>query len=164
MTAAQHLTTRKKNNLSCIPPTNQKKCSITASWGLKCTRGSGAWDWLTLVEKGESLGPVGAVGVEVQDDVVRRDVEHLPRRVAPVEACQHPVAVAVQQLHHVRLVRDVEEGEVEEEGGGARHVDGPVAHAARRVLVGEVRGVDDVRGGGVVPAAGPHLGCRDVTF
>ena len=121
---------------------------------------AGACDWLTLVEQGESLGPVGAVRVEVQDDVVGGDVDQLPwRRVAPVKARQHPVAVAVQQLHHVRLVGDVEEGEVEEDGGSAGHVDGPVAHAARRVLVGKVRGIDDIRGGGVVPAAGPHPGC-----
>lgn len=72
---------------------------------------------LTLVEQGEALGLVGAVRVEVENDEVARDVHHLPWRAAPVEARHHLVCVSVQQLHHVALVRDVEEGEVEEDGG-----------------------------------------------
>lgn len=72
---------------------------------------------LTLVKQGEALGLVGAVRVEVEDDEVARHVHHLPWRAAPVEARHHLVGVTVQQLHHVGLVRDVQEGEVEEDGG-----------------------------------------------
>lgn len=71
----------------------------------------------TLVKQSKSLGLVGAVRVEVQYDKVTRDIHQLPRRAAPVKACHHLVGVAVQKLHHVRLVGDVEKGEVEEEGG-----------------------------------------------
>lgn len=97
---------------------------------------------LTLVEQGEALGLVGAVRVEVEYDEVACDVDHLPRWAAPVKAHHHLVGVTVQQLHHVGLVRDVEKGEVEEDGGGSRDLDGPVANAAGAILVREVRGVD----------------------
>lgn len=95
-----------------------------------------------MVKQSKSLGLVGAVRVEVHYDKVARDVHQLAWRAAPVEARHHLVGVAVQELHHVRLVRDVEEGEVEEDGGGSRDLDSPVANAASPVLVGEVRGVD----------------------
>lgn len=63
------------------------------------------------------MGLVGAVRVEVENDEVARDVHRLPWWAAPVKARHHLVGVTVQQLHHVGLVRDVEEGEVEEDGG-----------------------------------------------
>lgn len=63
------------------------------------------------------MGLVGAVRVEVENDKVARDVHRLPWWAAPVKARHHLVGVTVQQLHHVGLVRDVEEGEVEEDGG-----------------------------------------------
>lgn len=95
-----------------------------------------------MVKQSESLSLVGAVGEEVQNDKVARDVHQLPRRAAPVEAGDHLVGVSVQKLHHVRLVGDVKEGEVEEDGGGSRDLDGPVANAASAIFVREVRRVD----------------------
>lgn len=106
------------------------------------------------------MGLVGAVRVEVEDDEVARDVHHLPWRAAPVEACHHLVGVTVQQLHHVSLIRDVEEGEVEEDGGCSGDLDGPVADAAGAVLVREVRGVDHPRQGRVVSATRAHSSCK----
>lgn len=111
---------------------------------------------LTLVKQSKSLCLVGTVWEEVEYDKVARDVDELPRRTAPVEPCHHLVGVAVQQLHHVRLVGDVEEGEVEEDGEGSRYLDGPVANTARPVLVWEVRGVDHARWRWVVPSAGAN--------
>lgn len=110
----------------------------------------------TLVKQSEALGLVGAVRVEVEDDKVARDVDQLPRRAAPVEPRHHLVGVAVQELHHVRLVGDVEVGEVEEDGGGSGDLDGPVANTAGGVLVGEVGGVDHPGRRGVVPPAGSY--------
>lgn len=95
-----------------------------------------------MVKRSKALSLVGAVRVEVQDDKVARDIHQLPRRAAPVKARHHLVGVAVQELHHVRLIRDVEEGEVEEDGGRAGDLHGPVAHASSPVIVGEVGGVD----------------------
>lgn len=107
------------------------------------------------------MGLVGAVRVEVEYDKVTRDVHQLPWRAAPVEARHHLVGVTVQQLHHVGLVRDVEESEVEEDGGRPGDLDGPVADAARAVLVREVRGVDHPRRGRVVSATGTHSSCKE---
>lgn len=114
-----------------------------------------------MVEQGEALGLVGAVRVEVEYDEVARDVYQLPGWAAPVEARHHLVGVTVQQLHHVCLVRDVEEGEVEEDGGRSGDLDGPVADAARAVLVREVRGVDHPRRGRVVSTARAHSSCKE---
>lgn len=107
-----------------------------------------------MVKQSKSLRLVGPVRVEVHYDGVARDVHQLPRRAAPVEARHHPVGVAVQELHHVRLVGDLKEGEVEEDGAGPGHADGPVADAAGGVLVGEVGRVDHAGRSRVVPAAG----------
>lgn len=85
---------------------------------------------------------VGAVRVEVQDDKVARDIHQIPWRAVPVEARHHLVGIAVQELHHVRLNGDVEEGEVEEDGGRAGDLHGPVAHTSSPVDVGEVGRVD----------------------
>lgn len=119
---------------------------------------------LTLVKQGEALGLVGAIRVEVEYDEVARDVHHLSRRAAPVEAHHHLVGVTVQQLHHIGLVRDVEKGEVEEDGGRSGDLDGPVANAAGAILVREVRGVDHPRWGGVVPPACPHSSCKEERY
>lgn len=116
---------------------------------------------LTLVKQSKSLGLVGAVRVEVQYDKVTRDIHQLPWRATPVEACHHLVGVAIQQLHHVRLVGDVEKGEVEEEGGWSRDLDGPVADTASPVLVGEVGGVDHSWWRGIISTAGSHSGCEE---
>lgn len=97
----------------------------------------------TLVQKSEALGLVGAVREEVQDDKVSCDVHQLPRGAAPVEAGHYLVGVAVQELHHVRLIGDVKEGEVEEDGEGTGDLDGPVANTTGPVLVRKIRGVDD---------------------
>lgn len=114
-----------------------------------------------MVKQSKSLGLVGAIREEVQDDVVARDVHQLPRRAAPVEARHYVVGVAVQDLHHVRLVGDLKEGEVEEDGVGSGHVDGPVANAAGPVLVGEVGGVDHSGRRGVVSTASPDSSWKE---
>lgn len=106
---------------------------------------------LTSVAQREAPRLVGAIRVEVDDGKVPADLDLRPlalaqwRWAAPVEARHHlatggagAAAAAVQQLHHVRLVGQVEKGEAEEQGGGAGDLHCPVAGPARSVAVREV--------------------------
>lgn len=99
---------------------------------------------------------IGAIWEEVQNNKVSCDVHQPPRRAAPVETGHHLPGVAIEKLHHVGLVRDVKEGEVEEDGVGSGDLDGPVANAAGRIFVREVGGVDHSSGGRVVPTTGTN--------
>lgn len=123
---------------------------------------------LTSIAQREASRLVGAVREEVDNGKVPVNLDFRPLalmhrwRAAPVKAGHHLAtgAAAIQQLHHVRQVGQVKEGEAEVQCSGAGDLHCPVAGPARFVAVWEVRRVKDPRWGGVVPPAGTHLGCR----
>lgn len=112
-----------------------------------------------MVQDSKTLGLIGSVRVKVEYDKVSGDVDRGARWVSPIKASHHVIRVPIQQLYHVSLVNDFEEGEVEQDGRGARHLYGPVAGPACAVVVREVWGIHHGGGGGVVTPTGPHTCC-----
>lgn len=104
---------------------------------------------------------IDAIREEIQNDKIQRDVKRQRWAVPPIETDQDTVGVAVQQLHHVCGIPDVEQGEVEVDVRGSRNSDGPVADPPRGVGIGKVRGIDHCGHGRVVPAAGTNESIKE---
>lgn len=114
-----------------------------------------------LVQDSKSLGLVDAIREEIQNDEVQRDIEGQRWAAPAVKADQDAVGVAVQQLHHVCRIPDIEYREVEMDARGSRNPDSPVADPPSGVGVREVRRVDHSCHGGVVPTAGAHESVKE---
>lgn len=72
---------------------------------------------LTVIKNRKSLCLICPIWEKIQNDKVCSDVHNVPRWIAAIESCHHPIGVSIQQFHHISLVHDIEESKVEQKDG-----------------------------------------------
>ncbi len=67
-----------------------------------------------MIKNRKPLRLIRPVWVKIQNDEVCSDVHDVPRWIAAIKSCHHLIGEAIQQLHHISLIHDIEESEVEQ--------------------------------------------------